>query len=203
MSPIEEINGLVVEAAKSLKRCLDEYWPVVNPDSNGLQEANLTTHLATQAMSNGFFAYPEASNADISFGHSRADMLLLSPKMAVLVEAKKLYSAEKAGELVADFRKIERFSFVGDDSQSFPAAEIPKYGLLLAITTSKANMEWWNEPYDWDSGASWDKLKAVLETAVLRSSVELSLKRTQYVLYAVFEMQHNTSLQPTSGRDAA
>lgn len=105
MSPVEEINSLVVGAAESLARCLHEYWPVVNPNTNGLQEANLSTHLSSQAMNFGFFAYPEASNAVISHGHSRLDLLLLSPKIAVLVEAKKLYSAEKTEELVADFEK--------------------------------------------------------------------------------------------------
>ncbi|MGO5000121.1 hypothetical protein [Oceanisphaera sp. W20_SRM_FM3] len=188
MSPIEDINRMVVDAAKSLEMSLHKYWPVVNPNNNGLQEANLTIHLASQAMNHGFFAYPEASNADTCHGHSRLDLLLISPKVAVLVEAKKLYSAEKAGEMVDDFGKIKRFSFLDDDKKGFMLATIPKYGLFLAITDDKKKMEWWNEPYDWVSGSSWDKLKTVLETAVLRTSIELSAKRPQYVLYAVFEI---------------
>ncbi|KMQ74054.1 hypothetical protein Msub_10225 [Marinobacter subterrani] len=177
---------------QSLEVGLEEYWPVVNPDKNGLQEANLTTHLAHKALNSGFYAYPQASNAHFEAGHSRVDLLLIRKteriKTAVLVEAKKLYSSEKALELVSDFEKIRRFRFVPDRIQKGADLETVKYGLLMAITTSSANMEWWNDPYDWDFGASWDKLKAIIETAALRSSVTLPARRHQYVLYAVFEL---------------
>lgn len=192
VSPLEAIRSLVLGSAESLERGLQAYWPVVNPDSNGLQEANLTTHLASEALARGFHAYPQASNAAFDAGHSRIDLLLLGKveqsRLAILIEAKKLYSAEKARELVSDYKKISRFQFVPDGERGHPCAETIKYGLLLAITTDPEYMAWWNEPYDYDAGASWDSLKGVIERADLRASVTLAARRPQYVLYAAFRM---------------
>lgn len=193
MSHLKVIAELVDASVKSLEAGLQEYWPVVFPEKNGLQEANLTTHLASQAISHGFFVYPQASNGDISLGHSRLDLMLLrasgAAKLALLVEAKKLYSPEKAGEMVSDFEKISRFQFVTDTPHRNLGPEVERYGMLLAVTTDVSNMQWWNEPYEWDSGGSWDKLKAVLEKASLRSSVEFAARnRPQYILYAVFDL---------------
>ena len=193
MSELKLIKELVEASAKSLERGLREYWPVVNPDKNGLQESNLTTHLASEALRRGLFAFPQASNADSAFGHSRADLMLLdtngAQKMVLLVEAKKLYSPEKAGEMVSDFEKMSRFKFVTDSPDTDIGDGVAKYGMLLAITTDPSNMQWWNQPYDWDCGASWDKLKSVIEMANLKSSIEFSVRnRSQYILYAVFKM---------------
>ena len=193
VSYLKAIIDLVEASARSLEKGLHEYWPVIFPEKNGLQEANLTTHMASEALNRRFFAYPQASNADISLGHSRVDLMLLraigKSRLAILVEAKKLYSPEKAGELVGDFEKISRFRFVNDSPHQSIGTKITRYGVLLAITTDAANKEWWNQPYEWDCGASWDRLKAVLEKASLRSSIEFSVRdRTQYILYAVFEL---------------
>lgn len=193
MSYIKVITDLVEASAGSLERGLQEYWPVVFPEKNGLQEANLTTHLASEALIRGFFAYPQASNADTGIGHSRVDLMLLrdvgATKLALLVEAKKLYSPEKAMELVYDFEKLSRFRFVNDAPHPSLDQDTAKYGMLLAITTSEGNMEWWNQPYEWDSGASWDKLKVVLEKAIRRSSMKLSVRnRPQFILYAIFDL---------------
>lgn len=192
VSPLEAIRNLVLSSVQSLERGLQAYWPVVNPDENGLQEANLTTHLASEALARGFYAYPEASNAAFDAGHSRIDLLLLGKvkqsSLAILIEAKKLYSAEKARELVLDYEKISRFQFVPDGERGYPGIEASRYGLLLAITTDPEYMEWWNEPYGYDAGASWDSLKVVIERADLRASVTLAARRPQYVLYAAFRM---------------
>ncbi|MGR4068636.1 hypothetical protein [Billgrantia sp. C5P2] len=192
MSDLQEVEKLLMAAIQSLEEGLEEYWPVINPDKNGLQEANLTTHLAHQALISGFYAYPQASNANIQTGHSRVDLLLLrkakKTKIIVFVEAKKLFSSEKALELVSDFEKICRFHFVQDRLQQDDGLDVIKYGVLLAITTSSANKEWWDHPYDWDSGASWDKLKGVIESAGIRSSVTLPVRRNQHVLYAIYEL---------------
>lgn len=210
MSHLKLIIDLVEASARSLEKGLHAYWPVVFPENNGLQEANLTTHMASEALSRGFFAYPEASNANTSSGHSRVDLMLLrgtgQPKLAILVEAKKLYSSEKAGEMLSDFEKISRFQFVDDSRHVRIESQMTKYGVLLAITTSAANRAWWDQPYEWDSGASWDRLKAVLEQASYRSSIEFNVcDRPQYILYAVFELP---TIQPliadcgTSGSQA-
>lgn len=189
MDNFKKIENLVKKSAELLGRSLDKYWPVVNPGMNGVQEANLTLHLASQAIGCGFFVYPEASNANSTRGHSRVDLLILSSDMVILVEAKKLYSSEKAEELVIDFEKAKNFLFVNDGQDISLLEKKPKYILLLAITSEEVNKKWWNNPYSWDSGGKWDKLKSVLDKATFRSSIDLLSKRKQHILYAIFKCE--------------
>lgn len=191
MSELKKVEALMHGAAESLARSLKLYWPVVNPDKNGLQESNLTTHLASQALKSGFNVYPQASNADLAKGHSRIDLLLLGStpqnKIAVLVEAKKLYSAEKAGEMVSDYEKICSFQFVKDKYGCDVNANTQKIALLLAITEKPENSSWWEAPYECKSGG-WNALKSVLDAADARKSIHLKAAREQYVLYAAFKI---------------
>ena len=39
------IENIIKRSVDSFERSLSEYWPVVNPDKNGLQEINLTIFL--------------------------------------------------------------------------------------------------------------------------------------------------------------
>lgn len=186
------IQRLVEASVQSLAGSIGQYWPVVNPERNGLQEANLVTHLAAVGLAKGGYAYPEASNGNTELGHSRIDLLLLwqmeQARLALLVEAKKLFSADKAAELVSDFEKMQRFAFVRDGQlESFQAPQA-MYGLLMAVTTSAENSRWWEDPYEWDAGASWDRLKEVLEQAGIRAAIKLEGPRPQYILYALYRL---------------
>ena len=202
MSQVDFIETMVNASVSSLERGLLQYWPVVNPESNGIQEANLTLHLASVALNLGFSAFPEASNGDFHQGHSRADLLLINRdenmKMAILVEAKKLYSAQKATEMASDFEKMVEFKFVPDKGGKSLEDNLKnhKYGLLLAITQHEDYLDWWEKPYEYDSGGSWDLLKDVIKAAKKRGVIKMPNLDYQYVLYAIFQL-------PADGSDSA
>lgn len=191
MDSIQVIVGLVESAARSFERGLDVYWPVVNPDKNSLQEANLTLHFGCAALNAGLHVYPEASNSDVLGGHSRIDLLvfgdILGEQSAVLVEAKRLYSSEKAAELVSGYNKILKFAFVEDGSTANNSV-FKRFGLLLALTTREEDAKWWRQPYKYDYGASWDALMDVLESSRESNYIEINARRKQYLLYAVFSL---------------
>lgn len=58
----------------------------------------------------------------------------------------------------------------------------------MAVTTSAENSRWWEDPYEWDAGASWDRLKEVLEQAGIRAAIKLEGPRPQYILYALYRL---------------
>ena len=192
MSELEKIRALVEKSSISMGKALRCYWPVINPEFNGLQEANVTFHFAAHAMQDGLHVFPEASNANTMHGHSRIDLLvrgvLDSDEIAVLVEAKKLFSAEKAAEMNKDYNKILGFEFVKPVLQRAPFRDVKRtYGVLLAITQNTANMEWWCSPYPW-SQRSWSDLSVNLANACDKGSFKIDCANDQYILFAIYHL---------------
>lgn len=192
MSISEEIQKLVRSAAESFGDGLKEYWPVINPDQNSLKEANLTFHFGAQCLNHGMRIYPEASHADASQGHKRVDLLAKGKfggkESFLIVESKRLYSAEKAREIVADYGRINTFTFLKDPCNNSDSPFLAKrHGLLLALTTNQEYADWWKEPAEYDQGGSWDQLMAVLNRATSKGYYLIETTRPQYFLFAFFE----------------
>jgi hypothetical protein len=189
---IAAITDLILQTSQALEEAVTAHWPVIYAERNGLQESNLIIHLAARALRSGLHAYPEASNHNVVKGHSRVDLLirgnLAGIDVAVLVEAKKLFSAGKAAEMHRDYLKMIDFAHAppisSDELNQLPRAE---FGVLLAITADINNREWWNEPYPYD-GKSWDGLGDVLQTACARGSFEITGLYPQYILFAIFRL---------------
>ncbi len=191
LSKIEKIQELIKRSACSLGSAVQHYWPVINYEKNGLQESNLTIHFAAHAMGLGLHAYPEASNGNNIKGHSRVDLLvkgvLNEENISILVESKKLFSAEKAQEICNDFEKIKAFEFVRIMSGEADNENTSAYGVLLAITSREVNAAWWNEPYPYDNG-SWDSLGEILKIANVKGFFEIPCHQSQYILYAIYKL---------------
>ena len=190
--PVNEIINLVTKSKYSLEKSLSKYWPVVNPEKNGLQEINLTMHIAAMALSNEMMIYPEASDNNTENGNKRVDLLVkgkVDNKPAfILFESKKLFSAEKAGEMVSDLEKMRNFKYVVSDvSTENDTKGMDKYYVLLALTVSDDIKDWWCEPaqYDMDNN-DWDKLREKLLETDTKGFVDVNAMQRQYVLYAVF-----------------
>lgn len=181
-----------MQSARTLEAAVKHHWPVVNPERNGLQESNLTIHFAARALQEGLHVYPEASNHNTDDGHSRVDLLvkgrLAGTDLTILVESKKLFSAGKAAEMYADYGKMCKFvSTETQDASLEREIDALRFGLLLAITASVHNKDWWIEPYSYD-GKSWDALAGVLTEACEKGSYEIAGLYPQHILYAVFQL---------------
>jgi len=183
---IDDIDTLVDGMGNSLDRALQHYWPVANPERNGLQEANLTYHFAAQCLAAGLYVYPEASHGQISDGHKRVDLLVRgsigSQNASIIVESKKLFSSEKAASMAGDIEKINGFVF-----PDLPPPNEPVYGLLLAITENPENAEWWDQPYECGID-SWDFLmKSLARMKAVTRVLSIKAKRPQFILTAIYQ----------------
>lgn len=192
MSIGKEIQKLLKNAAGSFGDGLEEYWPVINPNQNSLKEANLTFHFGAQCLNRGMKIYPEASDADASQGHKRVDLLVKGKSEGkdffLIVEAKRLYSAEKAREIVADYGRIKEFTLLDDHCNNSARPFLAKkHGLLLALTTRQEYADWWTEPADYDQGGAWDQLMEILNSATSKGYHVIETTRPQYFLFAFFE----------------
>lgn len=191
MSKISRIREFISLSAGSLGEAIQHYWPVINYEKNGLQESNLTIHFAVHAMGAGLHAYPEASNGNYTDGHSRVDLLvrglLDQDYVTILIESKKLFSAEKAQDICRDYAKIKAFEFVRRTNEETRKSESTAYGVLLAITSRESNAAWWQKPYLYDDGA-WDNLGTILKGAGDRGVFEVSGLQHQYILYAIYAL---------------
>lgn len=187
---MNEIVNLVKSASDSLEKSLSQYWPVVNPDKNGLQEINLTMHVAAKALESEMMIYPEASHNTEGDGHKRIDLLVkgdIEGKQSfILFESKKLYSAEKAHKMASDLDKMEKFELV--DSDIFTNNNnYNKYFTLIALTVREDIKDWWCKPGQYDNDNNdWDKLREKLLKTDTKGFFEIKAMRKQYVLYAVF-----------------
>jgi hypothetical protein len=189
---LKVIDALIGKAAESFETSLKSYWPVANPDYNSLKEANLTFHLAIAASHEGLLIYPEASSNDIN---QRIDLLLrghiAEQNVSILIEAKRLYSAEKAREVVTDYYKIINFRFVNDAALRDSLIQTTiNYGVLLTLSTQVDHATWWLDPREYiDDTGSWHELRSILlgETIIKRGFREIKAARDQYIMYAIFK----------------
>ncbi len=181
-STVKEIESLIKSSTETLRKALGNYWPVINPDKNGIQEANLTYHLAHACMKKGLNCYPEASHAINHEGNKRVDLLVngkLNNKVCTfLVESKKLYSSEQALKMFDDFNKMSQFIPVNSDISA------PKYAVLLAVTVSDENAEWWTTPYKSD-GKGWTELMESLEKCEMHDNILIETQYKQHIVYAI------------------
>lgn len=218
---IEIFANLVERTCELQSRSLKLYWPSFNAESNGVQEANLIAHLS-MACSELFGEeipygnFGEASNSGRTDRNSRLDQLIYFPRTTkeglcplpgspqiLMIEAKKLYSSEKAKNVfddiqkMADFRPVENVQQI-NDKRRWPKLpdDTKRYGMALCVTEKKHIADWWQAKEI--EGApkharhpgteNWEELGKELVKSLRRKSLKLyhSQDRPHYLLYALF-----------------
>ncbi|MEZ8141859.1 hypothetical protein [Enterovibrio sp. FF113] len=187
-------QGLLLEAlvntATSLEKHLRLFNPVINAEKNGIPEANLITQFAHQCLNNGWFVYPETSNV-VRNSHDgkpiRIDLhVICEGQFMLTVEAKKLYSIEKAQEMLSDFKRAQTLNYLHDHNN------LPHHVLLLAVTEITSNANWWCASENWDNiSPTWKELAEILQRdGVLTSSLPMhdAHGKTHHLLYAISEV---------------
>ena len=195
---VQALESLIAKACGTLDAGLQVFWPAVNHMRNGLSEAHLTLQLAHAAQSAGWCAYPEVGSQSFEAGHTRIDLMLLKPEESgsssclALVECKKLYSVEKAEEMLQDLQKMQRLEFRSGFRDRAQWAEAPSYAIWLAFGFSESWRTWWCAPYLYDNGGAWDRMHHVLtKDALLFGAHSLQAhhpasRAHHHVLYAIF-----------------
>lgn len=186
---IQGLQRIVRTGLFSLANSLASYWPPYG--DKGMAERNLTGHVAAAFLAEGFDAYFEVPLADNSESYDtteRIDALFISyqHEIFIVVEAKKLYGAEKANEIIKDIGRIKAFEL---QEQNIDIQN--SYGLILAETWDIETAEWWisyNDSLDPNGEFRWNDLRNKLQ--------EL---KDKYLEVEAITLQHN--LMPNSQKD--
>jgi hypothetical protein len=186
MSRQDMLIKALKDTASSLEEHLQLFNPVINPEKNGIQEANLTMQFAHQCLSNGWFVYPETSNVarnSIDDKCHRIDLHVICKEQFILtVEAKKLYSVEKAKEILSDLKRARTLNYQHKHNH------LPHYVLILAVTESSNNANWWCASEDWRNiSPTWKELGETLQSDDMLISalpIQDAFGKTHYLLYA-------------------
>jgi hypothetical protein len=195
-----ELQHMVVKASGSLANSLVEYWP--SEGNNEFCEQNAVMHLACILNNSGFCVYGECHFKGGT--DKRLDLLALRSKDAaqIMVEAKRLYSAEKVAEIIDDVNRLVNFRLI---DKELDGVLKDKFCVLLATTWNDGYAQWWSsangeEPTD---NANWAKLNGhpALQEAIWGSQVlqgyspdKECTEGFQYLLYCIFR-------QPSPVRD--
>lgn len=194
------VEAIIRQGIRSLIKSMTEsYWPAVG--ENDMSERNITAHVGHCFLEAGWHLVTEVSfrkNAG-----ARLDMLALNQKSKamVVIEAKRLESAVKAGELSEDAKRIKRFRLDEDNAWYCPR-QANSYGVLLAFTWSHEVQKWWRRRThsivpDGCRGVDWrplgrrlDDYKATCGALVLRNYGETDGKYKDFwALYAIFKQR--------------
>ncbi|KEQ15924.1 hypothetical protein GZ77_05350 [Endozoicomonas montiporae] len=136
-------------------------------------------------MQYGLLCYPEASHGYNKNGNKRIDLLvngdIEGQEVTFLVEAKKMYSSEQASKMFCDFQKMKIFAPVSDSIKK------PEYAVLLAVTVSSSNAEWWSNPYECSSNG-WNQLMGALNQCEVHGTIMLDTQYRQHIVYAIAKL---------------
>jgi hypothetical protein len=175
---VEFFAQVAKRAAVQLDRALDCFYPVEG--NNDVPEALTATYLAFQLRDSGYFVYPQAQCSGLVSNH--IDFAAIDPVgcTVLLVEAKKLYSSEKAQSLGQDWQRLQTASITSEFRQVPHGCRY--FACLLATTWDESYRDWWAGPSRPDapgrqSGTAWADLKHALDGADLNLAVPVPLLR--------------------------
>ena len=99
------LDGTLRAAANNLRKALDAYWP--SEGRNEVQEATPLLSVAHAFRRRGFFTYGEVQVRNHRQQH--VDLLAFSPshKIAICIEAKRLFSARTVSSIADDWDRLE------------------------------------------------------------------------------------------------
>ncbi len=141
-----KIKSIVGRGIKSLKDSLWDdpecYWPQEGKQ-NGLPERNLSLHVGSIFVRQGWNAYSEASYPRKT--NQRLDLLVVRHGVLIACECKQLDMADRAQDFARDISRLRDFKLTTSwDTPDYKAPNISvRYGLLLVVTWNLKVKEWW------------------------------------------------------------
>lgn len=197
-----DICELFDQAASSLSRSVCRYWP-----SNGdceIAEANQVMHLASVLQRHQWHCWAEVHwNKDSAADRNpRLDLLAWdeTSRSLLLVEAKRLYSRWMLRSLVADVRRMNRFSTIAWPDMGDRLIPARSFAAVTATTWDDKIVEWWNwsggRNNPWKEGSDeWMKggedikraNKGVWRASPLGTRGKDGSDRKHHMLYAIWE----------------
>jgi hypothetical protein len=193
LETIASVQCSLHQASSSLKRALAYWWPAQgNAD---VSEATYVLHCACALNGHGWLTYAEVQVAGVPSAHF--DLVAVHPehRCVLVVEAKQLYSVEKACSLGQDW---ERLKTNGVPSQYRPLpSDLCRYGCLVAscwVDQNASYVDWWrsdlacDRPRGVTNPNDWSVLHRVLKEADdhgVRGAISVHAEDRAWLLYAV------------------
>lgn len=192
---LQGLQKIITTGLFSLANSLDSYWPVYDLDD--IAERNLTAHVASSFLNNGFDVYFEVpiSKKDKD---KKIDCLFLSyeHKLFIACESKRLNGVKHAEGITDDIEKIHNFNLQNKEQE----IEIESsYGLILAYTWKADIAKLWASKDDTGRlrkkrDPRWEKLGTFInrpdvegEVLTLYHESEESIYKA---LYAIWQLNH-------------
>jgi len=190
---IWDVMKIVRKGGYYLGESLWEYWP--SKGNNEVPEANVTLHVGRALAEAGFAVFAEAHGED-SGTDKRHDLLAYSrpANTVVACEFKRLYSGEKANQMLHDVRRLGAFRPIDNE-----VANSEQFGVLAATTWDVEYARWWvhggGDRFLKGAWAGFDK-ETVLKDAQWGTLVLQAVEdwaepnaKWHYFLYAVFPLR--------------
>jgi len=205
---ISTIDKAVKRGCDDLGNALSHYWPGKERNGkilgNEMSERNISFYVARSLSATEFYIFMEPSfNSSNPTGDRSLDFLAVHQKhkCVIAAEAKRLYSSQMAGAIVADFIRIERFNIAWSDVYRLPNK--PTHGLILATTWQENIAEWWIDPKKQVPSSkmaieNWRELRSKLaRRRVGREKLQCDASlpdgwKQHYALYAIFGLGHDS-----------
>ncbi len=194
MTPtIESIKAALTDASTTLKEAVTFWWPAQGNEDTG--EATYTMHFGRALHLCGCLLYAQVQIQGRPKEHIDLVAVNRKDEWILEVEAKQLYSTEKARELGGDWERLMR-SRLPSEYGCLPE-EFCRYGCLLASCWqdwNQAYIDWWGGDLvqDKPSGArksdDWAVLHRVLREADChgaRGALSVHSREKAWLLYAV------------------
>lgn len=169
---------LATRTAEELDKAFACYYPVEG--DNDVSEALTAMYFAFQLRDKGFRIYPQVQCTGAI--HDHLDMAAIHPgsKTVLLIEAKRLYSSERAALLGQDWQRL-RGSIITSKLRSI-ARGYRYFACLLATTWDEKYRNWWGDeargPAPGRSNPSdWKNLREALGHAQLNRCVTVPMAR--------------------------
>lgn len=178
------IHSVIVDAAATLDESLNYFYPAWG--KNGFNERNLTYQMAKaferRKASCAFMEIPFLDQERKVYG-KHVDALMFDPYLALFVESKRLYSAEKLNELKLDYERmtISNLQPVLDDLCLRLSGRRQAYRVILAETWSARVAHWWAGK---ESSLEWDRTWLPNATSIVPVRTWSDSGSTLFWLYA-------------------
>lgn len=158
----DRVESMLERMRASLKAALDCYWPAI--EGNEIAEVNPLFHLGHVLASEGYQVLGQVPEE----GGGRIDLLAIRPDRTVglVAEGKRLFNAQKAASMAADFRRMESLRLI-DEYGSLQAHDA-FFAVLIATTWGRNISDWWidserdSKPWRCRDGSGWGELRSVL-----------------------------------------
>lgn len=154
------IDELMMDTAASLSKAFRYHYPAREGRAwNAVAEANIVAHMGIAASHREGHVFPELPYHGDGNGNKRLDLMLFFPRLSLklLTEGKRLYSLEKAQEILQDTEKLEKFLTNGEDAEVFKSAQ-HQIGLVAAITHYSGYAQRWCDPLNVSESKSYKNI---------------------------------------------